>query len=309
VSRALRAAHEMFMETCRTLARFVPPLLLHVLLLPYELIRGVPAALAQRDLPLRHIPPRPDDGPPGFFARWRFQSRNYERWLATLWLDLWQRPPWSNRLRIENGQIIDRALADRPVVLAGLHTGWHFASAVWLLSRGVEIGSVIAWTDQWQRAEELRDSDYWDRYRGSSVFLKGDTRSMVRFLTPGRCFLVQVDSRHSKQIEVEWRGAFVQLGSGAFRLARLANAVVVPIVALDDGLWRYRVHVGAPVPDELIAAGDDLAAAGHVVRELLPLVAEAPDQLMVAHLFRAADSATDQAATDSGFGREALTDR
>jgi hypothetical protein len=280
MSRAKRAAHSVFIEACRILARFVPPLMLHALLVPYELTRGFWAALGQRVLPLRHLPTRPDDQPPGFLTRWRYQSRNYERWLATLWPELWNRPPWSSRFTVDNPEIIERLLADRPVVLATIHTGWQFASATWLLNRGVEIGSVVIRADQWEHAVALRDSAYWARYKGSHIFLRGDTRAMVRFLTPGRCFMVQVDYGQGRLVGIEWGGSQWQMSRGAFRLARLANAAVVPIVALDDGLWRYRVHVGAPVPDGLISVGDDEASAAHVFRELMPLIAQSPDQLM-----------------------------
>jgi hypothetical protein len=278
--RVLRAAHGVFIEACRTLARFVPPLLLHALLLPYELIRGASLARRERRLPLRSLSPRPTDKLPGYFTRWRYQSRNYERWLATLWPELWKRPPWSSRYRVDNGETILRLLADRPVVLTTLHTGWQFAAATWLLHRGIEIGSVVAIADQWARAVELRNSDYWARYEGTHIFLRGDTRAMVRFLTPGRAFLVQVDYDKGKVVDLDWHGTRWQLSSGAFRLARLANAAVVPLVALDDGLWRYRIRVGTPVPDTLIAAGDDAASAAHVFNELMPLMADVPDQLM-----------------------------
>jgi hypothetical protein len=304
MSRAKRAAHRFFIEACRTLARFMPPLLLHALLVPYEMIRGVRPALTRRDLPLRHIPPRPDDNAPGFVARWRYQSRKYERWLATLWLELWKRPPWSGRFTVEHSEIIDRLLVDRPVVLVTVHTGWHMASGAWLLNRGLEIGSVILNADNWARAQEMRETDDWKRYEGSNLFLRGDTRSMVRFLTPGRCFMIQVDHPQGKLVDFEWTGGQFQMASGAFRLARLARAVVVPIIALDDGLWRYRVHVGAPVPEDAISSGDDVAAATHVGRELLPLIAQSPDQLMGTNVLRGYIAGYGPSETRSGLGRD-----
>jgi lauroyl/myristoyl acyltransferase len=239
-------------------------------------------------------------------TRWRFQSRKYERWLATLWLDLWKRPPWSGRFTVEHSEIIDRLLTDRPVVLVTVHTGWHMASGAWLLNRGLEIGSVILSSDSYKQVEVMRETDQWARYQGSTVFLRGDTRSMVRFLTPGRCFMIQVDHPQGKLVDFEWGGGQFQMASGAFRLARLANAVVVPIVALDDGVWRCRVHVGTPVPDRMISSGDEIAAATHVGRELLPLLAKSPDQLMGTNLLRGYRAGFGPSATESGFGREAF---
>lgn len=279
MSRAKRAVHAAFIDLCRTLARFVPPLPLHALLAPYEWTRGLWAAHVQRELPLHDLA-HPEDEPPRFLTRWRYQSRNYERWLATLWPELWNRPPWSGRVHVEGAEIVERLLADQPVVLATLHTGWQFSCTSWLLQRGVEIGSVVAGAEQWERAKALRDSDYWARYQGVHVFPHGDARSMIRFLTTGRCFVIQVDYGQGEVIEVDWGGRVWPMASGAFRLARLARAAVVPIVALDDGLWRSRVHVRPPVPDELIAGGNDGASAAHVLNELMPLIAKVPDQLM-----------------------------
>jgi lauroyl/myristoyl acyltransferase len=157
----------------------------------------------------------------------------------------------------------------------------------------------LARADQWDRAVALRDGDYWSRYAGTHIFLRGDTRSMVRFLTPGRCFLVQVDYGLGRVVEIDWGSSRWQVASGAFRLARLTNAAVVPIVALDDGPWRYRVHVATPVPDSLIAAGDDAASAAHVLGELMPLIAQVPDQLM---------GWRPMAAAESGLGGQPVRD-
>jgi hypothetical protein len=279
MSRGKRALHALFIEACRTLARYLPPLVLHALLVPYEWLRGAGAAMAIRVLPLHDLT-SPESSPPGFMRRWRYQSRNYERWLATQWPELWRKPPWSQRLRVDHPEIVERLRADQPVVLATLHTGWPFACTRWLLNQGVQIGSVVAGAQAWQRTLELRETGYWARHEGVHVFAHGDARSMVRFLTPGRCFLIQIDYSQGEVIDIEWGGRRWPLSTGAFRLARLANAALVPIVGLDDGIWRTRAHVGAPVPQDLIAAGDDVASAMHVMNELMPLMAQAPDQLM-----------------------------
>jgi lauroyl/myristoyl acyltransferase len=275
-----RRLHGGFIEVCRGLARFLPPTVLHAALVPYEWLRGAWAATRYTELPLRHLGPGAEQVRPAFYERWRYQARNYERWLATTWPELWRKPPWSERLRVDNAEVIDALLADRPVVIATIHSGWQFSTASWLLNRGVEIGSVVAGAEAWQRTVALRGTRYWDRYAGVHVFPQGDARSMVRFLTPGRCFLIQVDYPQGDVIEVPWGGRLWPVATGAFRLARLATAAVVPVVALDDGLWRLRVHVGAPVPEQLIASGNDAASVSHVLNEIMPLVARVPDQLM-----------------------------
>jgi lauroyl/myristoyl acyltransferase len=107
-----------------------------------------------------------------------------------------------------------------------------------------------------------------------------DARQMLRFLRPGRCLLVALDFQTTEQAEIEFNGSVVRLSTPPLRLARAARAVVVPMLAVHEGLWRIRLHLGEPVPDELLRAGDYQAAAEHIAAELLPLAAQAPGQAL-----------------------------
>jgi lauroyl/myristoyl acyltransferase len=107
-----------------------------------------------------------------------------------------------------------------------------------------------------------------------------DARQMLRFLKPGRCLMVALDFPTAEHVEVAFGGGAMRLSTPPLRLARVARAAVVPMLAVHEGQWRIRLHLGAPVPDELLRAGDYQAAAAHIANELLPVAAAAPGQAL-----------------------------
>jgi hypothetical protein len=72
----------------------------------------------------------------------------------------------------------------------------------------------------------------------------------------------------------------MRVATPPLRLARMARARVVPVLAIHEGAWRIRVRFGEPVPDELITGESYGAAAAHIVSQLLPLAAAAPGQAL-----------------------------
>jgi len=160
-----------------------------------------------------------------------------------------------------------------------------YAIGAWLMQFGLGVGSVVADIRLWKQNQVFRarmhDDKRWRPFLNSESFLRGDTRSMVRYLGPGTCLLLQVDHHRGRLIEGDWDKGRLQMSSGAFRIARLAGAAVIPVVVFDDGRWRFRVHVGTPVPQHFIDEGDESAAATHVARELMPIVADHPREAMI----------------------------
>src|SRR5205823_11808254 len=106
-----------------------------------------------------------------------------------------------------------------------------------------------AWTTQPAR---IRKGALVRPVEGSATFHPGDGRAMVRFLAPGRALLLPADHRRGHQIDGRWQHGRLRLSTGGLRLARQSGAAVVPIVIVDEGRWRFRVHVGPAVPDEAI---------------------------------------------------------
>jgi lauroyl/myristoyl acyltransferase len=103
---------------------------------------------------------------------------------------------------------------------------------------------------------------------------------MVRYLQAGRCLLVALDYPIGDQVSIAYGGSQMRLSTASFKLARITGAAVVPVIVRVDGNWRYSLHVGAPVPDELLAKEDDAAVLAHVVNELMPIAQKAPEQAL-----------------------------
>ena len=272
-----------FYATCRGLARVLPPDVLYVVLMPYPMLRGIRPALEVRHLPASEIPAPAPDRTPSYFARWRFHMKIHQRWLPLLWADLWDQPRWRNRFVAEGAELLDAVALERPIVVVTLHTGGLVALGAWMMHRGIGMGSVIADRSRWSRddAVRARADKRWSMFSDSSAFLRGDTRAMIRYLQVGRALFLPADHVLGRTVEGAWDGGRLVLSRGAFRIARHAGATVIPIVVTDNGRWRFRIHVGQPVPQALIDAGDDVAAASHVAHELMPIAARRPKEAMV----------------------------
>jgi hypothetical protein len=281
MSRARDLGRLTFYVVFRTVGTVFPPSIAYVLMWPYAAIRAIRPAMTERHLPASRLP-APEGERPSFARRWRFQQRIQQRWLPLLWSDRWEAMNWGRRFTAVGADGLDELFKTKPVVMMTLHTGGFIALGGWLGQYGVGIGSVIVDRRVWARTEQARSDPRWaDRWGDSAAFLRGDARSMVRYLAPGRCLLLPADHPRGHSVEGEWAGGRLTLSSGGFRIARLAGATVVPAVVMDDGRWRYRVHVGHAVPQELIDAGDEQAAASHVARELMPIAAERPEQAAI----------------------------
>ena len=274
-----------FYATCRGLARVLPPDVLYFVLMPYPMFRGIRPALEVRNVPASEIPAPEADRTPGYFSRWRFQMKIHQRWLPLLWSDRWDRGAWKSRIVAEGAEIFDQAVEQKPVVVVTLHTGGLVALGGWIMQRRIGIGSVVIDQKLWPAIRSGEIDKRWQKYRerfsGSAAFLPGDARAMIRYLKPGRCLFLPADHQIGRTVEGSWDSGRLVLSRGAFSIARHAGATVIPILVTDDGRWRYRIHVGQPVPQELIDRGDETAAASHVARELMPIAASRPNEAMV----------------------------
>ena len=281
MNRSKEFAKYAFYATCRALARVLPPGLLYVVLMPYPMLRGIRPALEVRHLPASEIPAPAPDRTPSYFARWRFHMKIHQRWLPLLWTDRWDRSPWKQRLVAEGAENFDKIAAEQPIVVLTLHTGGIVALGGWIMQRGIGIGSVVIDQRAWPAIRSGDISKRWGKFGDSAAFLPGDTRAMIRYLKPGRCLFLPADHPLGRSVEGTWDGGRLVLSRGAFRIARLTGATVIPIVVMDDGRWRFRIHVGQPVPQAFIDSGDETAAASHVARELMPIAARRPKEAMV----------------------------
>jgi hypothetical protein len=280
----MSVAKMAFLVVSRALARFVPPRFMYYLLYPYSALSALPRTIAVKNLPLAHVPPRPSDRAPSFLTRWRYQASAAHHWRPLSLADIdSQEHHWRKRFTADGADELDRLAATQPIVAITLHTAAMVVLGGWLIGRGLGVGSVIIDRERWLRPDsvKMRNDPRWQKYaEKSAAFLAGDTRSMVRYMAPGRVLLLPADHPLGKTGTGEWADGRLTLAVGGLRIARLTGAAVVPIVVTDAGPWRFHVHVGSPLPAETIASENYDEAVSEIARQLMPIAAARPREVL-----------------------------
>jgi lauroyl/myristoyl acyltransferase len=199
---------------------------------------------------------------------------------ALLWADRFDRSPWSGRIDLSQIETLRALAASRPVLLATVHYGGIFVMPTLLRSHGIPTAAVVGdklWPVRWWRERRAALTHIADL---PAHLRSGDARAMVRYLQPGRCLLVALDYPIGDQVATPFDGSALRLSTASFKLARMTGATIVPVIVRVEGTWRYSVHVGRPVPREVLAAGEDAPILAHIVSELMPIAQRAPEQAL-----------------------------
>jgi len=267
-------------RTMRFAGVVVPLPLLAALLWPLALVRAlVDAALRPDRNPPTSLPPsvpRRRLSPVGVQAR-------TAAWLNTaslIWADRFTSRRWKGRIDVVALEAMRPLLREGPVIAVTVHFGGIFVLPTLLRAHGIPTASVVGqtlWPVRWwrrKRAELTRIGD-------APLHLEsGDVRGVMQFLVPGRCLVVAADYPFGDQAVTTFDSSPFRASTPPLKLARLTNAAVVPVLVHADGVWRYSLHVGERVPDELIRAGRMEEAVAHIARELLPIAAVRPEQAL-----------------------------
>jgi lauroyl/myristoyl acyltransferase len=249
------------------------------LLYPLAWLRGTFEVVARRSAATpRSLPPARPSAPFGVALHERTSA-----WMSTaalLWADRFARSPWSGRIDVSQIDELRALAASRPVLVATVHYGGIFVMPTLLRAHGIPTAAVVGdklWPVRWwreRRASLTRIGDLPAHLRS------GDARSMIRYLVPGHCLLVALDYPIGTELTMPYQGSSMRLYTSSFRLARMAGAAIVPVILRVDGTWRYSLHVGAPVPDTLLAGDDDAAVLAHIVTELMTVARQTPEQAL-----------------------------
>jgi lauroyl/myristoyl acyltransferase len=272
-------AREAAFRATRSVGGLLPLPALAALLYPFALTRALYETMSRRG----RRPPR--SLPPGSRAASRTADvrARTSAWMSTaslLWADSFSRAPWRDRIDVADLDELRQLASTRPVIIASLHFGGIFVMPSVLRANGIPTAAVIGdrlWPVRWWRERRAQLTQI---ERLPAHLRSGDARAVVRYLEPGRCLLVALDYPIGDKMTVAYEGAAMHLWTPSFKLARVTNAAIVPVLVRADGLWRYSVHVGRAVPDELLQATDDSAVLRHLVNELLPIAAARPDQAL-----------------------------
>jgi lauroyl/myristoyl acyltransferase len=266
--------------TIRAVGNTLPLPMMLALLTPFAFVR---ALLDTVRSPMRN-PPRslPPDRLLGrfSFAAARQRTRSWLNTASMLWADRFASGRWDGRIDVEALARLRPILETRPVIAVTVHYGGIFVLPTLLRAHGIPTASVVAnalWPIRWwrRRRAELTSIDDLPLH-----FLSGDARAIVRYMKPGRAIVVAADYPFGEQLATTFDSARLVLSTSSLRLARVTNAAVVPFLVSSDSAWRFRLHVGEPVPDELIAGERQQDCVDHIAGELLPLAARSPRQAL-----------------------------
>jgi lauroyl/myristoyl acyltransferase len=268
----------LLFHVIRAVGGRLPPTLLLALLVPPSLVR---AAIDVWVHGVRPAPSLPPDGNARTSAADALVERLDFRLTPVVgfWADRVLGRGWRSRFDISAFEQVHAQLAGRPLLLVSLHYG-PLVMIPSLLCRHDVPTALAVGPDNWPisplrqlRLDLVKIGDI-------PTAVAAEARPMLRFLKPGRCLVVAIDYPAGETVELPFAGSTVRVSVAPLRLARISNALVVPMLARNEGRWRISMRLGAPVPDELLQAGDYRAAAAHVCAELLPLAASAPGQAL-----------------------------
>jgi lauroyl/myristoyl acyltransferase len=168
----------------------------------------------------------------------------------------------------------------RSVVLVCFHFGAFKLIPFWLRSQGIPVIALLG-GESGSRSAAKRMKDKLSPFSPlpTVLYRKDQLRSVVRFLRTGHVLFVAVDRETGKRITIPINEhCSFQMATGAIRLAAKCDAELIPCFMIDEGRWQFRLEIGQPVPSEFLTTKlDNIGAAQHLLRELLPVVSKHPE--------------------------------
>jgi lauroyl/myristoyl acyltransferase len=190
------------------------------------------------------------------------------------------RPKWQARCPIDGMEPVREALAQkRRVLLVFTHFSLYWEIRNWLRGAGLPV-AFYAGAESTARTEVRRYKDRWSLFpEVPTVFNSDQLADAIKFVLAGNPLLIAMDGQRGRQLEVPVRNGWTfRMATGPLRIAERHDAMIFPCTLIVEGLWRYRIKIGDPVPAELLAPGKEPEAALHLLKQILPHIERHPDQ-------------------------------
>jgi lauroyl/myristoyl acyltransferase len=167
--------------------------------------------------------------------------------LVTLWPDRFTAPRWKRRFTVSGlDQLLACRAEGRPVVFAIIHFQHMNLLRLFLRAHGMRVAS-LTYRPGLTTIRRLINSavDQSTRLAGAPhKFSLKQIRSAYDFLRSGNCLLIACDKSSDDMISLATELGTIGIDLGQFRLAAMANALVVPALVWQAKPWTF--HVGSP---------------------------------------------------------------
>ena len=229
---------------------------------------------------------------------WQERTRINLARLMCLWPDRLSKERWADRChRVGLHALENQHAQGRPVVLALLHFGPVILIGHWLRALGLPVAGL-------RRRSTAERSLFWkyiDRLSAPGgrrdvpiVFDLTDLRRALEHLQAGGILAAAVEGRHTRHVRLSGEGFAFDMAPGVFRLAAASGAVVMPCLITAGPRMSFTVHLGEPVPEELVIDENrHPAACDNLLREFLAVISRYPGQshpVLIANFQPAIDS-------------------
>jgi hypothetical protein len=164
--------------------------------------------------------------------------------------------------------------------LAFWHFGPYFLMRYWLRASGFPAATLVEGRSQ-NRSQMKQLKDRVSPFPEIPIAFgrKDQLRDAIDFVASGNPLLIAIDVLTGKQIDVpvdeHWQFG---MASGAIRMAMRYGAELIPCSIAEVGAWRFQLHLGPPVPPQLLASGDPRLPGKHLVAAMLPVLRQHPEQ-------------------------------
>jgi lauroyl/myristoyl acyltransferase len=181
-------------------------------------------------------------------------------------------PKWRNRCQVEGLEhLLAARKSGRPVVLAYCHFGAYFLLRAWMEAAGFPAGGFKVG----KTPERSRLNLFVDRtckgYKSQFRFWEDEWNQAAGFMKAGNSLFIAMDMPRGEQVSVPLMDGWnFQMSTLAMRVAGREGAEVIPCWIINDGVWNFRMKLGAPVPRNYLTPDSDLLRAGkHLIDEML----------------------------------------
>lgn len=265
----------------RAIERACPPPILAALVWPGLATLGIAEACGTQGRQYRRRMAKVHGVRPGLWESWRQAVDRLSIRLVCLWPERFLVNPWRSRLSITGLQEVrSRLAAGTPVVFAVLHFGELILLHLVLRAHGIPVASLTVSGDRSYRDHTDAVAEAAGGLRGVPRRFMADTglRRAYCFLRSGGCLFIACDLSSMHSVDIPTDLGTVRLATGAFEMAGMAGACVVPAILWQERRWRFGLAFGSPLDPSDGSSDAVKRIAEACVAHWVPVIKRYPEQ-------------------------------